>query len=36
MKEKIINDTVEDNEDKNIITAQNIIFDYEAEILKMR
>ena len=31
MKEKIINDTVEDNEDKNIITAQNIIFDYEAE-----
>ena len=34
MKEKIINDTVEDNEDKNIITAQNIIFDYEAESIE--
>ena len=34
MKERIINDTVEDNEDKNIITTQNIIFDYEAKSIE--
>ena len=34
MKERIINDTVEDNEDKNIIRAENIIFDYEVKSIE--